>query len=177
MSMIDQAISFAAMAHAGQKRKYTGEPYIVHPIEVMTLVHTHAASAFDEMLAAAVLHDVVEDTVVGLDTIDRRFGFAVAVLVDQLTDEFTKEAHPEMNRAERKAAEAKRFAAVSPEAATVKLADLISNTRSIVEHDKGFARVYLKEKRRVIANLQHGDATLLSMATAALEASEQLLGN
>ena len=175
--MIDEAISFAALAHAKQKRNYTGEPYIVHPIEVMALVHAHAKEPTEEMLLAAVLHDVVEDTVVGLDTIRRRFGFTVAVLVDQLTDEYTKEAYPDMNREARKTAEAARFVDVSPEAATVKLADLISNTRSIVEHDKGFARVYLREKRRVIFNLKHGDATLYSMAFAALEASEQLLGN
>lgn len=176
MSNLDTAIAFAAHAHAGQRRKYTGEPYVVHPIEVMTLVHTYATPATEDMLAAAVLHDVVEDTVVGLDSISRRFGFNVAIMVGELTDRFTKEAFPELNRKARKAKEAERLRDISAEAATIKLADLISNTRSIAEHDKGFAKTYLVEKTEALNSLGHGDKALFDIALDTLVSAKQLVG-
>ena len=128
--MLDQAISFAAMAHAGQKRKYDGLPYITHPVNVMVAVGRHGGS--EVMMMAAVLHDVVEDTPVSLATIERRFGLQVARLVDELTDKFTHEAYPKLNREARKALEVDRLGTISGEAATIKVCDLIDNTASIV---------------------------------------------
>ena len=60
MEIVEKAIKYATEAHGDQKRKYTGEPYITHPIAVMEIVKTVAHTK--EMLAAAVLHDVIEDT-------------------------------------------------------------------------------------------------------------------
>ena len=60
MRPLDRAIHLATVAHTGQKRKYTGAPYIGHPLEVMGIVQTVPHTT--EMLMAAVLHDVVEDT-------------------------------------------------------------------------------------------------------------------
>src|SRR3546814_10065938 len=98
------------------------------------------------MLAAALLHDTIEDTSVTQEDINREFGPTIAKLVMELTDQ----CH-EGNRAARKSAEAVRLSSVSRDAQTIKLADFISNTRSILRHDPGFAKVYLKEKAQVLA--------------------------
>jgi len=78
-SVLDRAIIFAAEAHAGQKRKGFNTPYIIHPVSVMGLAETMTAD--EEILAAAVLHDVVEDTEMTADDIRREFGDRVADLV------------------------------------------------------------------------------------------------
>jgi len=171
--MIDRAIAFAATAHAGQKRKYDNLPYIVHPIEVMTIVHK--AGGDEAMLVAAILHDVIEDCEVSLETIIRRFGEDVAMLVDKLTDEFTKEVYPTWNRRRRKLAEIERLAGAPARAQTIKYADLISNTRSIVEHDKNFAVRYLEEKAALLDVMNKGDATLYQQALAELSRGQWTL--
>ena len=66
---LKKAIEFATKAHEGQVRKYTGEPYIVHPLEVAEIVKT--VEHTEEMLMAAVLHDTVEDTDTTIEDIDR----------------------------------------------------------------------------------------------------------
>jgi len=154
VSKIDESIAFAATAHAGQVRKYSNLPYIVHPIEVMTILHDHGVRD-EAMLCAAVLHDVVEDCPVTLDAIRRRFGEDVADLVDGLTDQYP--AGTGGNRAERKRKERERIAGTSMHCQAVKYADLISNTSSIVMHDPDFARVYLKEKRAMLDLMMQDD--------------------
>ena len=161
MNTAEHARIFATAAHAavGQLRKYTNEPYIVHPAEVVSIVrsvpHTEA------MLAAAWLHDVVEDTGVTIETVRAEFGAEVADLVSWLTDVSRPE---DGNRAHRKARDCEHTAAAPAEAQTVKLADLISNTRSIMAHDPKFAVTYLEEKRALLAVMTRGDATLMSIA-------------
>lgn len=161
MNIKEKAKIFATAAHAavGQKRKYTDEPYIVHPIEVAHLVETHDGT--DEMVAAGFLHDVCEDTGVTIELIHQEFGAEVAELVGWLTDIST----PEMgNRATRKAID-RDHSANSPAAAqTVKLADLISNSRSILEYDRHFAKVYIREKKLLLEVLTKGDPRLRKMA-------------
>ena len=83
--MLERAIQFATQAHKGQFRKYTGEPYITHPLAVMEIVKGVPGHT-PEMLVAAVLHDVVEDTDVSLMEIQEEFGDAVSDLVLHLTD-------------------------------------------------------------------------------------------
>lgn len=164
---LDSAIAFAALAHAGQMRKYSVLPYVVHPIEVMTiLVEKSSLPVSEDMMVAAVLHDVVEDTSVSIDTIVRRFGQGVGLLVHELTDQFT--AGSGGNRAERKAKEAERLGKISGQAQTIKYADLIANTSSIVEHDPGFARKYLEEKERVLHLMAAGDPELRLLAYTSL---------
>lgn len=160
MDIVNKALIFATTAHAeaGQVRKYTGEPYIVHPIEVMMLVKTAAAST-DEMLAAALLHDTVEDTEATHAIVEQRFGSKIAALVHDLT-----EPAYVGNRAQRKAIECERLAMISPDAQTIKLADLISNSRTIVDRDPRFAKVYLPEKVSILKVLTKGDRALQSMA-------------
>lgn len=157
--MIKKAKIFATAAHAavGQIRKYTGEPYIVHPIEVAKIVtqypHTEA------MICAAYLHDVLEDTKVTLLLLRKEFGDEVANLVLWLT----KIDGPE-NRAHRKAVDRAYLAQAPWEAQTVKVADLIANTDSIIEHDPDFAIVFLKEKKLLLDVLTKADKNLLERA-------------
>lgn len=164
MDIIDKARVFATAAHAAaaQLRKYTMEPYIVHPAEVFTIVSS-VASATPEMLAAAWLHDVVEDTGVTIETIRAEFGTEVAELVGWLTDV----SRPEQgNRATRKAIDRAHTAMAPAEAQTIKLADLISNCTSIKEHDEAFAKVYFEEKRLLLEVLTKGNPVLLERAKA-----------
>jgi guanosine-3',5'-bis(diphosphate) 3'-pyrophosphohydrolase len=140
--LIERARVFATAAHAAvrQVRKYTGDPYIVHPWHVASLVSVFGGSP--AMVAAAFLHDVVEDTGVEIGVIRAEFGDAVADLVASLTDVSRPE---DGNRAVRKALDRKHIKAASAEAQTIKCCDLISNADSIVAHDVTFARVYLRE--------------------------------
>ncbi len=161
MTIVERARVFATAAHAAvaQLRKYTNEPYIVHPAEVVRIVST--VEHTDEMLAAAWLHDVVEDTGVTNEVIRAEFGDEVAELVGWLTDV----SRPEQgNRATRKAIDRAHSAMAPARAQTIKLADLISNTRSIMEHDEKFARTYLEEKRLLLEVMNKGDATLFAEA-------------
>ena len=121
--MLDRAIKFATKAHKGQVRKYTGEPYVTHPLAVMNLVQEVPHTT--EMLIAALLHDVVEDTPVELDEIETKFGPVVGALVDGLTD---VSRHEDGNRRTRKSIDRDRLAEQSGEVQTIKLADLIHNT-------------------------------------------------
>jgi (p)ppGpp synthase/HD superfamily hydrolase len=159
--MIERARVFATAAHAavGQVRKYTFEPYIVHPAEVAKIVRDAGGS--EAMIAAAWLHDTVEDTGVTIETIRAEFGTEVAELVGWLTD-VSRPEHG--NRAHRKALDRAHSAAAPAEAQTVKLADLIANTRSIMAHDEAFAKTYLEEKRLLLAVMTKGDATLMAEA-------------
>jgi (p)ppGpp synthase/HD superfamily hydrolase len=164
--LVARADAFAALAHGSlnQRRKYSREPYIAHPRAVADLVR--GVPHTDEMLAAALLHDVVEDTRATLDDVQREFGSHVARLVDQLTD---RAALADGNRALRKAIEERRLARACPEAKTVKLADLLDNTASIVPHDPSFARVFLAEMQRLLFALEGGDTRLLAQAWRAVE--------
>jgi len=161
MNTVERARVFATAAHAAVKqvRKYTFEPYIVHPAEVAGIVASVPHT--DEMLAAAWLHDTVEDTGVSIVDIHVEFGHEVAELVGWLTDVSTPEHG---NRAVRKALDRDHIACAPAAAQTVKLADLIANSGSIMAHDPAFAQVYLAEKRMLLKVLTRGDATLMARA-------------
>lgn len=148
---VNIAIEFAMDAHKGQIRKYSNEPYIVHPIEVAEIVWL--AGGDENQICAALLHDVVEDCEVSLVTINKIFGDDVAQLVDDLTKKTTS---ADGNRSVRKLMEEKRLANISPRAKMVKLADLISNTKNIKESDPSFARVYLNEIESLLTVLKDG---------------------
>ena len=140
---MNQAIlNFATRAHLYQLRKYTDDPYIIHPVAVANMVN------------AALLHDVLEDTSVTHAEL-RAFLFQNFVAVDasdilnlvvELTDVFTKEDFPDLNRKARKTLEANRLGNVSDRAKQIKLMDIEHNSKSIMEHDPKFAKVFLEEK-------------------------------
>ncbi|WP_224995762.1 HD domain-containing protein [Cesiribacter sp. SM1] len=162
MSMQQEALEFARQAHGEQKRKFTGEPYIEHPKRVAEMVRTVPHT--NAMICAAYLHDVVEDTPVTHQEIEKRFGKEVATLVHELTDEYMKEAYPSLNRKARKKREVERQASISPEAKTIKLADVIDNTRDIIKNDKDFAVRYIPEMTALVEALQGGNFSLLMIA-------------
>ena len=160
-NIVERARVFATAAHAavGQTRKYTGEPYVVHPIEVSEIVASVGGT--EAMVAAALLHDVLEDTEVTVDVLEEQFGSEVADLVLWLTDISKPE---DGNRSTRKALDRQHSAAAPAAAQTIKVADLISNTKTIVEFDPGFAKTYLAEKRLLLDVLTRANPTLLAMA-------------
>lgn len=142
------AMNVSMSAHAGQVRKYTGDPYWRHCLAVYDLVKEWGGT--EDMLCAALLHDTLEDTELTEAAIAQTFGPSVLELVLELTDEYTSENYPGLNREQRKQREAERLARCSLEARVIKLADMEDNTSSIVAHDPGFAKVYLAEKARVL---------------------------
>jgi (p)ppGpp synthase/HD superfamily hydrolase len=151
--IVEKALAFASHAHREQTRKYTGEPYIYHPLHVaQILVDAYPNDPPpDEVLCAALLHDVVEDCGITFTELRREFNDAVAINVLHLTDLVGKDIG---NRDTRKMLEAERVRCAPIHCQIIKLADFISNTYSICEHDHDFAVVYLKEKERVLANIQ-----------------------
>ena len=83
-ALLDRAIIFAVRAHAGTERRGKGFPYIVHPMEAVSIAATITSD--QEILAAAALHDTVEDTDVTVDQIRSEFGERIASLVAAETD-------------------------------------------------------------------------------------------
>ena len=155
MSIYEKAKKFAVEAHdsINHLRKYTNEPYHVHVLAVAELVSTKTDD--EEVLAAACLHDVLEDVApfkpeYGTETIHREFGERVLQLVVELTDVYTKENHPKLNRAKRKKLEADRLSQVSEEAKLIKRADIYDNNKTLM--GTSFEKVWLEEKER-LANL------------------------
>lgn len=172
MSAAYEAMRFARAVHRTQRRKYTGNPYTDHLAEVAGIVSTVALDnlphdvvggvegRIDRMIAVCWLHDCVEDQGVTEFDLFERFGILVAKGVLLLSD------LEQGNRAERKAAGRARLAAAPGWVQTIKCADLISNTSSIVMHDPKFAVTYLEEKRLLLDVLTHADPRLLAMARA-----------
>lgn len=159
-SLVQRASIFAYNAHHGQVRKYSGLPYILHPAQVAESVALVSDNQY--LIAAAWLHDTVEDTDATQLDIDLEFGPSVG----QLVYEVTNVSRPEDgNRAARKHKDLLHLADASAEGQTLKLADLINNTRSIVAEDPNFAVVYLAEKRALLKVLTRGNHALWLEAT------------
>lgn len=169
------AAEFAVRAHRKQERKFTGEPYMVHPLSVARMVCDAGGTL--EMVIAAVLHDVVEDCPwVKPSEIERTFGSKVAQLVMQVT----KVSNPRDDRATRKATDRAHYGGASPGAQTIKLADVIDNTRTVHLHGNEFAAIYMAEQRELLKVLVHGDRGLYAQARRQvdeyLEAKEKRRG-
>tara|TARA_R110000824_G_C14861106_1_gene641211 strand:- start:42 stop:587 length:546 start_codon:yes stop_codon:yes gene_type:complete len=167
--LIDFALRYAAEAHGDQKRKYTGKPYIIHPIAVAQTV----ASVTDDcnMISAAFLHDVIEDTDRTYEDIrDAGFGYEVAEYVLGMTD---VSVLSDGNRATRKRLDLEHLAVQSSQVQTIKLADLIDNSHSIITHDGSFAPVYMAEKKLLLEVLTKGDGSLREKALGIVRAYER----
>jgi len=146
--MLSDVLQFATKAHDGQKRKYTGEDYIVHPISVADMVERHGGSEIQQ--AGALLHDVVEDTQYTLADIHANFGHEVATLVQWLTDTSRPE---DGNRATRKEIDRKRLEMAPAEAQFIKLADMLDNSETIFEFDPSFATVFKREMVQLVDSM------------------------
>lgn len=164
MSLVYRAKNFAEKAHAEQRRKYTGEPYSVHLREVARLCAEVGAD--DEVVAAAWLHDVVEDQPVTVADVEAGFGLRVARLVDEVTDRKDPGAK---NRDARKAVDRAHLAGASPDGMTIKLADMISNGADIALHDRNFAVRYMGEMALLLPLLRPGNPGLWARAEAMLD--------
>ena len=124
------ALEFAAERHAGQRRDVDDAPFVMHPLEVARLLHD--AGYPDHVVAAGVLHDVIEDTDTSPRDLARRFGPKVARLVAAVTED------PSItDRGERKAALRRQVADAGPEAAAVFAADKVSKAREMPERARG----------------------------------------
>jgi (p)ppGpp synthase/HD superfamily hydrolase len=119
-----EALAFADARHAGQRRKGDGAPFMLHPLEVGWLLHEHGYS--DEVIAAGVLHDVLENTDTPYDELEQRFGPLVAELVADVSHDPSIE-----DDAQRKAALRAQVAGAGLEAAAIFAADKISKTREL----------------------------------------------
>lgn len=128
-SLLDRAIIFAVRAHAGTERRGKGFPYIVHPLEAVEIVATMTRD--QELLAAAALHDTVEDTDVTIEQIRAEFGDRIASLVASESDTFEAGVSEEQSWHARKQAAIDRLARASHDAKIVALGDKLSNMRAI----------------------------------------------
>lgn len=127
--LLDRAIIFAVKAHSGTERRGKGYPYIVHPLEAVEIVSTMTSD--QELLAAAALHDTVEDTPVTVEQIRAEFGPRIASLVAAESDQMVEGVSESDSWHDRKQAAIDRLARASREAKMVALGDKLSNMRAI----------------------------------------------
>ena len=128
-SLLARAIIYAVRAHAGTERRGKGFPYIVHPMEAMAIVATLTAD--QELLAAAALHDVVEDTALTVEDIRAEFGDRVAELVEAESDKFVEGVSESDSWRTRKQAAINRLAEAPLEVKMIAMGDKLSNMRTI----------------------------------------------
>lgn len=127
--LLDRAIIFAVNAHAGTERRGKGFPYIVHPMEAVEIVSTMTAD--QSLLAAAALHDVVEDTDITVEDLRKEFGDRIADLVAAESDAVIPGLSEAESWHERKQMAIDRLKAAPLEAQMVALGDKLSNMRAI----------------------------------------------
>lgn len=128
-ALLDRAIMFAVKAHAGTERRGKGFPYIVHPMEAVEIVATITPD--QELLAAAALHDTVEDTDVTIEQIRAEFGDRIASLVGAETDIVIEGQSEQDSWYDRKRAAINRLSKASKDAKIVAMGDKLSNMRAI----------------------------------------------
>lgn len=171
LSPLVQAIEFATACHEGQTRKFSNEPYIVHPLRVLELVQMSGLS--ENLQIAAALHDTVEDSSATFTEIKVRFGKEVSLYVKALTKS------PELPKAEQ---ELQNLIAINncPPAQSIKLADIIANVEQLhieAQTPEGmeFAVRYLNKKQQSLPYLQQGHPKLYTMAVQELQRQTRLL--
>lgn len=162
--------AFVALHHYPQKRKYIGEPYTVHLSAVAEMADKFGLDFGYEI---GLCHDLLEDTsctkmdlfnaLVRFGSFHKEAQFITNSVID-LTDEYTKENYPNLNRPQRKSLECERMAKINHNSQSIKYCDLIDNTSSIVLHDPSFAKVYLKEKFDLLQAMDKGNNDLYNLA-------------
>jgi len=167
--MLGRAIEFATKSHEGQFRKWgegKPEPYIMHPLRV--LEHCKFFTSDQDTLAAAVLHDTVEDcSEVTLPQIKTMFGTNVALLVWELTN--PSKSFPELRRSERKAMDRYHIAEASAEAQMIKACDRIDNLRSMKVAPLDFVKIYTRESQLLSEVLRNISDELHEQLITAIE--------
>lgn len=171
--------------HGDQIRKYTGASYWTHLWDVAEII-SHYPNV--EMgIEIALCHDLIEDTKCTSKILDEfllangytvwRERMIIIRDVSHLTDEYTHEAYPELNRERRKNLEAKRLSHIPANAQSVKYADIIDNTSSIVKYDPGFAKVYLSEIGKKIYQMNKGEKELYAKCLECYESALNTLAH
>ncbi len=181
MTALEKIKEFADKAHGEQRRKYTPERYIVHPVRVMELCREYTNE--EPILAAALLHDVLEDTsttagqikeflipLIGKDNAIRTLD-----LVVELTDVYIKKDYPIYNRRKRKQMERERMKTISSDSQTIKYADILDNCLEIVIHDPSFAVVFLKECKDLLKVMTNGNNALYQRVLKSIDNNLKLL--
>ena len=154
LALLLKALAFAAHKHRDQRRKDpAASPYINHPIALANVLVNEGGVTDEEVLAAALLHDTVEDTATTSEELQEVFGPRIARIVAEVTDD---KALP---KAERKRLQVEHAAQLSPEAKLVKLADKICNLRDVAERppaswDLARRREYFDWAKSVIDGLR-----------------------
>lgn len=136
------AMELATAKHEGQRRKYTGLPYIVHPAGVVSILRAMGVTDI-HVLSAAWLHDVIEDCGVQQVDLEIMFGKYIAEVVAGCSSVTQQSAEP---RPVRKLADMHHYELGDSSVHAIKTADIIHNTPEVVLYDPEFARVYLQEQ-------------------------------
>ena len=150
--LILKAVNFAAIKHRGDKRKDAGQsPYINHPISVAFIISEIGGVDDPEVLAAALLHDTVEDTDTTPEELEDLFGKRVRTLVEEVSDDKS------LPKAERKEKQIQHAKSISKGAALIKLGDKISNVTDVLDNpptdwDDDRREKYLNWAKKVIDN-------------------------
>ena len=167
LALLLKALSFAAHKHRDQLRKDAeASPYINHPIALAQVLTGEGGITDIEVLAAALLHDTIEDTATSFEELVEHFGTAIAGMVAEVTDD------KDLPTAERKRLQIVHAAGISPVAKLVKLADKICNLRDVAERppakcDMERRREYFEWAKQVIDGLRGTHAPLEAAFDAA----------
>jgi len=146
-TLIDQAKTFAQFKHHYQTRKYSPEPYIVHPSRVSSIVSKYTKDP--DIIAAAWCHDVLEDSDTTIKELEVTFNSRVAKIVKELTSD--KDKISLVGKAEYLL---KKMMKLSPEALLIKLVDRYDNTSDFAVSPKSFVDKYIKETHFILSNLK-----------------------
>lgn len=180
--ILKKITDFGDISHGEQLRKYSPDRYMVHPVRVMEKLQNYTDDV--TILAAALLHDVLEDTPVTQSEMKNFLNTVMAqdetertiTLVTELTDVYVKSAYPKLNRRSRKTKELERIEKTSADSQTIKYSDILDNTLEIVDQDPSFAKVYLFEARQILRKLDKGNSDLRQEALDAVEKGLKKLG-
>lgn len=170
-----QALNFAALKHRDQRRKGAeASPYINHPIEVAELLARVGQITDVVILQSAVLHDTIEDTQTTGEELEQHFGAVVRRIVEEVTDDKS------LPKAERKRLQIEHAPHLSPSAQLVKLADKISNVRSMtlappLDWPSERRLAYLDWTEQVVAGLKGCNAALEALYVECLQAGRKKL--
>ncbi len=169
IGLVIRAVEFAAKKHRMQRRKdEDASPYINHPIALMHVLCIDGGITNPTILAAAALHDTIEDTETTREELEAEFGAAVEQLVVEMTDDKS------LPKAERKRLQIEHAPHTSREGTLVKLADKICNLRDIVGAPPGWSlerqREYFDWAKAVVDGLPRANAKLLALFEEAYQA-------
>ena len=169
LALLFRALAFAAHKHRDQRRKDAqASPYINHPIALAQVLTGEGGVTDIEVLAAALLHDTIEDTATTGEELEREFGGRIAAIVAEVTDDTG------LPKAERKRLQIEHAARLSDGAKLVKLADKICNLRDVAERppakwDMQRRREYFEWAKRVIDGLRGAPGAPMRLLEAAFD--------